>query len=43
MKKIDIMPNIYTNTVKLGNKKLLDKKQIDIKEPFPVTYLPFTS
>ena len=31
------------STVKLGNKKLFDKEQIDIKEPFPVSNLPFTS
>ena len=30
-------------TVKLGNKKQFDKEQIGIKEPFPVTNLPFTS
>ena len=29
-------------TVKLGNKELFDKEQIGIKEPFPVTNLPFT-
>jgi hypothetical protein len=31
------------STVKLGNKERLDKEQICIKEPFPVTNLPFTS
>ena len=31
------------NTVKLGNKELIDKEQIGIKAPFPVTNLPFTS
>ena len=31
------------STVKLGNKELFDKEQIDIKEPFPVSNLPFTS
>ena len=31
------------NTVKLGNKERFDKEQISIKEPFPVTNLPFTS
>ena len=31
------------NTVKLGNKERFDKEQIGIKEPFPVTNLPFTS
>ena len=29
-------------TVKLGIKELFDKEQIGIKEPFPVTNLPFT-
>ena len=29
-------------TVKLGNKERFDKEQIGIKEPFPVTNLPFT-
>ena len=33
--------NVYT--VKLGNKKRFDKEQIGIKEPFPVTNLPFAS
>ena len=31
------------NTVKLGNKERFDKELIGIKEPFPVTNLPFTS
>ena len=31
------------NTVKLGNKERFDKEKIGIKEPFPVTNLPFTS
>ena len=31
------------STVKLGNKELFDKEQIGIKEPFPVTNLPFAS
>ena len=30
-------------TVKLGNKELFDKEQIGIKEPFPLTNLPFIS
>ena len=30
-------------TVKLGNKERFDKEQIGIKEPFPMTNLPFTS
>ena len=34
---------VYILTVKLGNKERFDKEQIDIKEPFPVTNLPFTS
>ena len=32
-----------SSTVKLGNKERFDKEQIGIKEPFPVTNLPFTS
>ena len=31
------------DTVKLGNKEQFDNEQIGIKEPFPVTNLPFTS
>ena len=34
---------IFTYTVKLGIKELFDKEKIGIKEPFPVTYLTFTS
>ena len=34
---------INAYTVKLGNKERIDKEQIGIKEPFPVTNLPFTS
>ena len=33
----------FSSTVKLGNKERFDKEQIGIKEPFPVTNLPFTS
>ena len=33
----------FDTTVKLGNKERFDKEQIGIKEPFPVTNLPFTS
>ena len=33
----------YEITVKLGNRERFDKEQIGIKEPFPVTNLPFTS
>ena len=33
----------YPSAVKLGNKERFDKEQIGIKEPFPVTNLPFTS
>ena len=33
----------YVYYVKLGNKERFDKEQIGIKEPFPVTNLPFTS
>ena len=29
------------NTVKLGNKEWFDRELIGIKEPFPVTNLPF--
>ena len=29
-------------TIKLGYKEQFDKEQIGIKEPFPVTNLPFT-
>ena len=32
-----------TSAVKLGDKERFDKEQIGIKEPFPVTNLPFTS
>ena len=31
------------STVKHGHKEQFDKEQIGIKEPFPVTNLPFTS
>ena len=31
------------DTVNLGNKERFDKEQSGIKEPFPVTNLPFTS
>ena len=34
---------LFKSTVKLGNKERFDKEQIGIKEPFPVTNLPFTS
>ena len=34
---------IFVGTVKLGNKERFDKEQIGIKEPLPVTNLPFTS
>ena len=33
----------FESTVKLGNKERFDKELIGIKEPFPVTNLPFTS
>ena len=33
---------VIVSTVKLGNKERFDKEQISIKEPFPVTNLPFT-
>ena len=35
--------NLVEATVKLRNKERFDKEQIYIKEPFPVTNLPFTS
>ena len=35
--------NKIIGTVKLGNKEQFDMEQIGIKEPFPVTNLPFTS
>ena len=38
-----ILQRNYSCTVKLGNKERFDKEQIGIKEPFPVTNLPFTS
>ena len=38
-----ILVQIKRNTVKLGNNEWFDKEQIGIKEPFPVTNLPFTS
>jgi hypothetical protein len=34
---------LVASTVKLGIKDMFDKEQICIKEPFPVTNLPFTS
>ena len=34
---------VISTTVKLGNKERFDKEEIGIKEPFPVTNLPFTS
>jgi hypothetical protein len=37
------MFNFLRTTVKLGNKERFDKELIGIKEPFPVTNLPFTS
>ena len=39
--QLQSLPNIYT--VELGNKELFDNEQIGIKEPFPVTNLPFIS
>ena len=48
--QLNIRPNVdqykapnQSYTVKLGNKERFDKEQIGIKEPFPVTNLPFTS
>ena len=37
------LPAYRHTTVKLGNKERFDKELIGIKEPFPVTNLPFTS
>ena len=34
--------NFMINTVKLGNKERFVKELIGIKEPFPVTNMPFT-
>ena len=34
---------LFPIAVELGNKELFDKEQIGIKEPYPVTNLPFTS
>ena len=34
---------LLIQSVKLGNKERFDKEQIGIKEPFPVTNLPFAS
>ena len=34
--------NFMINTVKLGNRERFVKELIGIKEPFPVTNLPFT-
>ena len=36
-------PKHFGITIKFGNKERFDKEQIGIKEPFPVTKLPFTS
>ena len=35
--------SVYKITVKLGNKERFVKELIGIKEPFPMTNLPFTS
>ena len=43
MISFELFPFANTYTVKLGNKERFDKEQIGIKEPFPVTNLPFTS
>ena len=42
-KKLKCFDECFLITVKLGNKERFDKGQIGIKEPFPVTNLPFTS
>ena len=41
--KAKLLNLIFKSTVKLGNKERFDKEQIGIKEPFPITSLPFTS
>ena len=38
-----VVARYFTVTVKLDNKERFDMEQIGIKEPFPVTNLPFTS
>ena len=38
-----IFTHVNSSKVKLGNKERFDKQQTGIKEPFPVTNLPFTS
>ena len=40
---IEFLDYLFVSTVKLGNKERFDKELIGIKEPFPVTNLPFTS
>ena len=40
--KVNFIYSKFASTVKLGNKEWFDKEQIGIKEPFPVTNLPFT-
>ena len=40
---LQVIKKSYVCTVKLGNKERFDKELIGIKEPFPVTNLPFTS
>ena len=39
---MNLLYAIFT-TVKLGDKERFDKKQIGVKEPFPVTNCQFTS
>ena len=43
MAKSSCVQQHFLRTVKLGIKELFDKEQIGIKEPFPMTNLPFTS
>ena len=40
---VPALKNWEKSTVQLGNKERFDKELIGIKEPFPVTNLPFTS
>ena len=43
IKQLKLVLKGWYYTVKLGNKERFDKKQIGVKDPFPVTNLPFTS
>ena len=43
LQKLRMSADFFANTVKLGDKERFDKEEIGIKDPFPVTNLPFTS